>query len=173
MSVLACQNYLNHNCDVYLTNTYLGLENAVCGGGSGIGKTHISAKFCSRNMVNVSGCYPVFTHPTLPSFSLAMTLKSVAWVPMPKARSELRSRTFFVVSHLFIHDIWFSFSRTNNSLNPDYQPAYVSLQECHEGCQIPCWNPCILCSLMICQSIHDIQEGNKTDELIILSIIIY
>ena len=86
MSVLARQNYLNHNCDVYLTNTYLGLENAVHGGGSGIGKTQISAKFCSRNMVNVSGCYPVFTHPTLlPSFSLAMALKSVALVPMPKA----------------------------------------------------------------------------------------
>ena len=80
---------------------------------------------------------------------------------MSEPQSELRSGTFSAVSRLLIHGVWFNLSWRKNSMDPDRRPAYISQQECHEDCQM-------YSVLMISQSFHDTQEGNKTNELVIL-----
>lgn len=144
-------------------------------------KMQIRAKLCSRNVVNISGPtwfahLPLTRLTLLPGFWLVVSLKNVpwefkAWVHEPW--SELRSRNFFAVRHLLIHDIWYSLSSNDNSVNPNYQPAHVSLPECHGDCRIPSWIPlyCESCNLAISPSVNSIQEGNKTEVFIILSIV--
>lgn len=65
--------------------------------------------------------------------------------------------------------IWFSLSCHDNSVGPDYRAAYVSQQECHEDCPDSVLKS-MYSVLMISQSIHDIQEGNKTHGLVILRV---